>query len=284
MSEETKLATTEHFRQATDVAGVCKQIVLKTSMTISGRKFVRAEGWTSICTAHGCIASVRDVQELENGVRAIAEIRRMSDGACLSTAEGFVGKDEPTWFGGVIETRNGPRTMPKRPDYAIRAMASTRAVSRVCRAAFSHVVVLMDAGLSTTPAEEVPDGGFDHDNREPEQTAQPAARQPAQRAEPRNVTPAKDDAPASDAPQSSWRTVKIHFGKKQGVTLGQLESQGQIEWWLTEWQPREYQGKISTENLALRAALDAAQKELSGGGNAPTQDAPESQEQDSIPF
>jgi hypothetical protein len=174
--------------------------------------------------------------------------------------------------------------MPKRPDYAIRAMASTRAVSRVCRAAFSHVVVLMDAGLSTTPAEEVPDGGFDHDNREPEQTAQPAARQPAQRAEPRNVTPAKDDAPASDAPQSSWRTVKIHFGKKQGVTLGQLESQGQLEWWLTEWQPREYQGKISTENLALRAALDAAQKELSGGGNAPTQDAPESQEQDSIPF
>jgi hypothetical protein len=34
-------------------------------------------------------------------------------------------------------------------------MASTRAISCVCRSAFAHVVVLMDAGLMTTPAKEV---------------------------------------------------------------------------------------------------------------------------------
>jgi hypothetical protein len=35
-------------------------------------------------------------------------------------------------------------------------MAQTRAISRVCRSAFAHVVVLIDKELSTTPAEEVP--------------------------------------------------------------------------------------------------------------------------------
>jgi hypothetical protein len=34
-------------------------------------------------------------------------------------------------------------------------MTSTRAIRRVCRSAFAHVVVLMGAGLMTTPAEEV---------------------------------------------------------------------------------------------------------------------------------
>jgi len=34
-------------------------------------------------------------------------------------------------------------------------MAQTRSISRACRSAFAHVVVMMQAGLETTPAEEV---------------------------------------------------------------------------------------------------------------------------------
>lgn len=145
-------------RRSSDVAGLCKEIVLKTSLAIQGRKYVRVEGWQSIATAHGCVAGCRDVERIQGGFRAIGELRRMSDSSIIATAEGFVGEDEPTWFGG--QTSNG-KTLPKRPDYAIRAMCQTRAISRVCRSAFAHVVVLMDAGLSTTPAEEVPDGGFE---------------------------------------------------------------------------------------------------------------------------
>jgi len=95
-------ATAELYRQATDVAGVCKEIVLKTAMEIQGRKYVKVEGWQSIATAHGCTASARDVERVEGGVRAIGEIRRMSDGVVIASAEGFVGEDEPTWFGGAI--------------------------------------------------------------------------------------------------------------------------------------------------------------------------------------
>jgi hypothetical protein len=135
-----------YHRQATDVAGVCKDIVHQTAQTIGGRKYVRVEGWQAIATAHGCVASARDVEKIEGGWRAIGEVRRMDTGSVIATAEGFLGTDEPVWA--------------KRPEYAKRAMAQTRAISRACRSAFAHVVVLIGGGLETTPAEEVPAEGF----------------------------------------------------------------------------------------------------------------------------
>src|SRR5678810_74489 len=98
------------MRRATDVAGVSRDIVMKTAMTIQGRKYVRVEGWQAIAVAHGCVASSRDVERVESGFRAIGEVRRMSDGLVLATAEGFVGDDESA-------------TWAKRPEYAKRAMA-----------------------------------------------------------------------------------------------------------------------------------------------------------------
>lgn len=152
------------MRRATDVAGVSKEIVMKTALTIQGRKYVRVEGWQAIAVAHGCAASSKDVERVEGGYRAIGEIRRMADGMVIATAEGFVGDDEA-------------KTWAMRPEYAKRAMAQTRAISRACRSAFAHVVVLIDSNLSTTPAEEVPDGGFDnaHDIPPQTQTPQPKA-------------------------------------------------------------------------------------------------------------
>jgi len=83
---------------------------------------------------------------VDGGVQSMGYVKRMSDGMVLSTGYGFVGDDEKTWS--------------KRPEFAKRAMAQTRGISRACRSAFSHVVTLMDAGLMTTPAEEMPgDGG-----------------------------------------------------------------------------------------------------------------------------
>jgi hypothetical protein len=156
------ITNAEVYRASTDAAGLCKEIVLKTAMEIQRRKYVKVEGWQAIAIAHGCAAGARDVEAIEGGVRAIGEIKRMSDGIVIATAEGFVGEDEPTWYGGQVTDKWGKtKTLPKRPDYAIRAMAQTRAISRACRSAFAHVVVLIDASLSTTPAEEVPYGGFD---------------------------------------------------------------------------------------------------------------------------
>ncbi len=130
-----------NIKRSTDVAGACKEIVTRTSIKIQNRKYVPVEGWMAIATAHGCNLSACDVKQVEGGISARGIVRRISDGVILGEAEGFVGDDEKTWS--------------NRPLFARRAMAQTRSMSRAARSVFAHVVVLMDAGLETTPAEEM---------------------------------------------------------------------------------------------------------------------------------
>lgn len=130
-----------NIKKSTDVAGACKEIVSRTSIKIQNKKYVPVEGWMAIATAHGCNLSATDVKQVEGGISARGLVRRISDGIILGEAEGFVGDDERTWA--------------NRPLFARRAMAQTRAMSRAARSVFAHVVVLMDAGLETTPAEEM---------------------------------------------------------------------------------------------------------------------------------
>jgi len=137
-------------RQSSDVAGACREIVKATAQRIGNRDYVKVEGWQAIAVAHGCVASAKGVEKIEGGFRCIGEVRKMENGLVISQAEGFVGDDEPMWA--------------KRPEYARRAMCQTRAISRACRSAFAHIVVLIDRNLSTTPAEEVPHGGFEDIN------------------------------------------------------------------------------------------------------------------------
>jgi hypothetical protein len=86
-----------HIRQATDVAGACRAIVKETCQRIGQKDYVRVEGWQAIAVAHGCVASARDVERLEDGYRCIGEVKRMDNGQVISEAEGFLGDDEPMW-------------------------------------------------------------------------------------------------------------------------------------------------------------------------------------------
>lgn len=133
-----------------NVARATKSLVGAAIINLQGKKYIRVEGWQAIAAAHGCTVTADTVTAQEDGaVIATAYVRRLRDGATLGQAEGYVGMDE-VWG--------------KRPIYARRAMAQTRAISRACRNAFAHVVVAMNSehatGFETTPAEEVPDGGF----------------------------------------------------------------------------------------------------------------------------
>jgi hypothetical protein len=142
----TEIATADSngmlsHRTATTAAGLCKELVVKTAKKIQGRRYVPVEGWQAIANTFGCVASARNVERVEGGYRATGQVIRVADGTVLAEAEGFVGDDEQLWA--------------KRPVFARRAMAQTRAMSRACRSAFAFVVTLMDAGLETTPAEEM---------------------------------------------------------------------------------------------------------------------------------
>lgn len=275
MSEQAALQVmpAEQMRLATDVAGLCKEIVTKTAVEIQGRKYVKVEGWMSIATAHGCIASAGEVVQTEKGVSAIGQVRRMSDGIVLCQAEGYVGADETTWYGGEKSyydqglRKTVTKMMPKRDDYAIRAMAQTRAISRACRTAFAHVVVLMDAGLQTTPAEEVPFGGFDDraDHAKPVAPATTASAPEPQK----NIEVPRDSRGAYALPAGvKWGDVAVHFGKNKGKLLSELED-NTISWYAEKWEPKPFgqSTDISKQDKLLLAAVNAwaAEKDARGG-------------------
>ncbi len=95
--------------------------------------------------------------------------------------------------------------------YARRGMAQTRAISRVCRGVFAFVVVLMKAGLRTTPAEEIP--GY---------TGGAAARA---------VVDAQRPSVTGQAEPERTQATKVRFGKSKGKFLCDIDEKD-LEWQL----------------------------------------------------
>lgn len=226
--DESKLVKTaegavELMRRASDVAGVCREIVMRTAMELQGKKYVKVEGWQSIATAFGCSPSIREVIEEEKGIKAVAELRR-HDGTVLATAEGYCGLDEPRWANQAL--------------YARRGMAQTRAIARVCRSVFAFVVVLIDGNLSTTPAEEIPSGG------EFVEASFSAA-------------PMKGSGPSGTRPASS--SLKVPFGKSKGKTLAEVTDKD-LEWLLNTFK-KSVDANDPTYHAKNVEQLQAAQAE-----------------------
>ena len=64
----------------------------------------------------------------------------------------------------------------------------------------------------------------------------------------------------------------IHFGKNKGKTLGELPANS-LDWYIKEFQPKPYNGKISPQDVALREALDRLASKR-GGSSEPEDNAP----------
>jgi len=174
MSEENQLElipspATELHKASQNVASLCREIVVATSVQVQGKNFVQVEGWQSIAAAWGCTPEIAGPPKhlvIDKGgdqvqaVRSEAVLKRDRDGAVLSRAFGLVAMDE--YEDGNVDL------------YAMEAKSQTRAISRVCRNKFAFVVVMMNAGLQTTPAEEVPAQGFKNAKQ-----AKPAPRKEA---------------------------------------------------------------------------------------------------------
>jgi len=132
----------EVVARGNSTAKACKAIILQNTMLLQGKRWIKAEGWQALAAACGYSPRIDVVEELANGdIRAVCSLIRLSDGEVVASAEGYIGTDEPTW--------------KSRLRYAKRAMAQTRATSRACRSALAWIIPLLDAGLETTPAEEV---------------------------------------------------------------------------------------------------------------------------------
>ena len=128
---------------ATEKAEVLARVIRsrKLASIISGREYVRLEGWTLLGTMLGVFPICVWSRQIENGWEARAEARTL-DGKLVGAAEAQCARDENTW--------------KSRSDYALRSMAQTRASSKALRLPLGFVMAL--AGYDPTPAEEIDEG------------------------------------------------------------------------------------------------------------------------------
>jgi hypothetical protein len=105
------------------------------------------EAWQFVAACYGHTPMVSATQEVQTekgenvGFKSIAHLANQQ-GRIVSAGEGLCMKTEPDWMG--------------KPDHMVLSMSQTRSCGKVCRNLFAFVMVL--AGLSPTPAEEMPGG------------------------------------------------------------------------------------------------------------------------------
>lgn len=140
-------------QEITAVAQVLKQVIEQNQLAvnISGRQYVRVEGWTLIAPL------------LKAWPKGAPKTRPLINEWCAEHYPAPCGyeseielarPDGSSVGGGVAECSRHERTWAKRDDYAIKSMSQTRAVGKAYRMSFGFVMVA--AGYEATPVEEMP--------------------------------------------------------------------------------------------------------------------------------
>jgi hypothetical protein len=151
MGEETDLVPVNLFGAshavdviiaATDIAGPLADLIRRRGLAsaISGREYVRVEGWTLLGSMLGVFPIVEWSRPVEGGWEARVEARTRA-GELVGAAEAECLRTERNW--------------QSRDDFALRSMAQTRATSKALRLPLGFVMSL--AGFEATPAEEMID-------------------------------------------------------------------------------------------------------------------------------
>ena len=213
-------------------------------------KHVFVEGWTTCAALMGCMPREKATVEQDDGsFVSQVELVRMSDGAVLSQASASCGDSTDG---------EGSYSWARRKKFQKRSMAQTRAVSKVCRLAFSWIMVL--AGYEATPAEEM-------DRETPGRDAKPERREAAERGAWGSTDP--ENRPRETKPEK--RETKR---PKQGTKAASRE---------TKAPPVETESREGGEGPAERAAngwrptkvwcqyIVALFQHESWGSNGPTQ-------------
>lgn len=129
--------------RATRIATILAHIIQKQKLAskISGKDYIRLEGWNMMGTMLGFTPYEADVKCLPDGsYEATVEIRNIKSGEVVSRASALCGMDEKRW--GSADR------------FARRSMAVTRATGKAYRLGFSWVMGL--AGYEVTAAEDMP--------------------------------------------------------------------------------------------------------------------------------
>jgi len=138
----------EFVAGAAAIAKVLADVIERQQLyvTLSGRKYVRVEGWTTCAALIGLTPYEEHVEQHERVYVATVQLRRLADGHPVSRASAECGADDEV-------DRNGKPMWANRPAYARRSMAITRATGKACRLPLSWIMTM--SGYEATPAEEM---------------------------------------------------------------------------------------------------------------------------------
>lgn len=105
---------------------------------IQGKKYMKIQGWQVLGAFLGLTTEIVKTEKLENGWLAEAELRNKL-GERVAKGYGICTRDEKGW--------------KDKPEFALLAMAQTRAIGRALKLYSGWIVAL--AGIADTPYEEV---------------------------------------------------------------------------------------------------------------------------------
>lgn len=201
---DPELALKRMAELATPLADVIE--AKKLYATISGRRHITAEGWTTLGGMLGVVPVVCWTRPNETGDGFVARVEaRTLDGRVVGAAESECSRVETKW-------RN-------RDPYAIRSMAQTRAIGRALRAPLGQIVVL--AGYEPAGAEEIPSEPETIPRSEPQQTS-PSDPVAATKAQLHEIATLIRTLDASD-PAIDWRGRALEYA---GVSARALTKTG----------------------------------------------------------
>jgi hypothetical protein len=110
---------------------------------VKGKDYVKYEGWQTIGTALGVLPRIVEITKNDGFYQAKAEAILVKTGAVIGSAYGICSREEANW--------------KDKPEYAVMAMAQTRAAGRALKMILSGFIA--HCGFEATPAEEVIDMG-----------------------------------------------------------------------------------------------------------------------------
>jgi len=147
--KEPALTALEPLReQVSIVKALAPQITTRYCVQLQGKSYVQVAGATLLANAMGYTVREVEVKRVDyggglSGWEATAEILDVETGTIIGRGSGIVTDDEKPWG--------------SRPQFARRAMASTRAAGRALRLSLGHLFCYLGDKVATTTAEEMPE-------------------------------------------------------------------------------------------------------------------------------
>lgn len=147
--KEQQILALEPLReQVRIVQALSKPVTERYCVTLQGKQYVQVAGATLIANAMGYAVREVEVKRVDfgggiSGWEATAEILDIETGQIIGRGSGIVTDDEKPWG--------------TRPQFARRAMASTRAAGRALRLSLGHLFCYLGDKVASVTAEEMPE-------------------------------------------------------------------------------------------------------------------------------